>query len=55
MISKASGTVSASYLSIKDSNATGGATWNASNSTDAGNNLGWNFVLSNLGNFFAFF
>jgi hypothetical protein len=45
-ISQASGTVNASYLTIKDINATGGATWNAlwSNSNvDAGNNTGWVF------------
>ena len=42
-LSKASGTVSANYLSISRSTATGGATWNASNSTDGGNNSGWNF------------
>lgn len=40
-IAKASGTVTANYLSIKDSAATGGASWNANNSTDAGNNSGW--------------
>ena len=39
---KASGTVSADYLSISRSTATGGAIWNAgANSTDGGNNLGW--------------
>lgn len=41
-LSKSSGTVNASYLSIQDSAATGGATWNATNSTNAGNNTGWN-------------
>lgn len=39
------GTVSASYLSIQDSNATPGSTWTASNSTDAGNNTGWSFPI----------
>lgn len=45
-ISKASGTVTVSYLSIKDSNATGGATWNAFNgtNTNVSNNTGWLFV-----------
>jgi hypothetical protein len=45
-LSKASGTVTASYLSIQDSNATGGATWNAGNgtNTNAGNNTGWSFA-----------
>jgi hypothetical protein len=40
-ISKPSGTVTANYLSIKDSAATGGAVWIADFSTDAGNNSGW--------------
>ncbi len=45
-LSKASGTVSVSYLDIRDSNATGGATWNAFTSNgnvDGGNNTGWVF------------
>lgn len=45
-LSQASGTVSASYLTIKDIGATGGATWQAfttNNNVDAGNNLGWDF------------
>ncbi len=43
-LSKASGTVNAEFLSIQDSNATGGATWNALVScVDAGNNSGWIF------------
>ena len=44
-ISAASGTNSVSYLTIQDSNATGGATWYATGSTnvDAGNNSGWIF------------
>lgn len=45
-LSQASGTVSASYLTIKDISATGGATWNAfttNSNVDAGNNLGWDF------------
>ena len=42
-LSKASGTVTGDYLSISRSNATGGATWNATNSTDGGNNTGWVF------------
>jgi hypothetical protein len=45
-LSQASGTVSSSYLTIKDINATGGATWQAfttNNNVDAGNNLGWDF------------
>lgn len=44
-VSKASGTVSVDYVSLRDSNATGGATFIAgSHSTDAGNNTGWTFV-----------
>jgi len=44
-LSKASGTVSADYLSISYSVATGGATWYAgANSTDGGNNSGWTFT-----------
>jgi hypothetical protein len=48
-LSQASGTVTASFLSIKDINATGGATWNAfvdQSNIDAGNNDGWNFGIS---------
>lgn len=57
-LSKASGTVSASYLSIKDINATGGAVWNAVSSTDGGNNTGWVFSTPppvNSGNMLTFF
>jgi hypothetical protein len=49
------------YLSIKDSNATGGATWYAgANSVDAGNNTGWIFTAPPSpstagGKFFLFF
>lgn len=46
-LSQASGTVNASYLTIKDINATGGATWNAYrnlSNIDAGNNTGWDFL-----------
>ena len=45
-LSQASGTVSASYTTIKDINATGGATWQAfvtNQNVDAGNNTGWDF------------
>jgi hypothetical protein len=45
-LSQAGGTVDSIYLTIKDINATGGATWNAyttNNNVDAGNNLGWDF------------
>jgi hypothetical protein len=41
-LSQASGTVSASYLTIQDINATGGATWNLVNgSINQGNVSGW--------------
>jgi hypothetical protein len=44
-ISDASGTNSVSYLTIQDSNATGGATFYAlAPSVDAGNNTGWIFI-----------
>jgi hypothetical protein len=44
-LSKASGTVSADFLSISRSTATGGAGWYAgANSTDGGNNSGWVFT-----------
>lgn len=52
-LSQASGTVNASYLTIRDINATGGATWNAfttNNNVNAGNNLGWDFS-SQLGKY----
>lgn len=44
-----SGTFTATYLTIQDSAAAGGATWNAfvtNNNVDAGNNSGWNFGLT---------
>jgi hypothetical protein len=44
-LSKSSGTVSADFLSISQSTATGGAGWYAgANSTDGGNNSGWIFT-----------
>jgi hypothetical protein len=61
-LSKATGTVGVSYLSITDSTATGGATWNAFTSagnTNNGNNTGWNFTsvgpVGVLSNMIAFF
>lgn len=45
-ISQSSGIVSASFATIQDINATGGATFNAfttNNNVDAGNNTGWDF------------
>jgi hypothetical protein len=54
-ISDASGTNAVNYLTIQDSNATGGAFWNATASTNVnvGNNLGWDFndvAVSGSGN-----
>jgi hypothetical protein len=60
-LSKASGTVSADFLSISRSTATGGAGWYAGvNSTDGGNNTGWIFTAPPSGyvaggQFMAFF
>jgi hypothetical protein len=55
-LSKASGTVSISFMSIKDSTASGGATFNATSSTDATGNTGWNFLAAATNEmFFAFF
>lgn len=55
-LSCASGTINGDYLSIKDSNATGGATWNAgATSSNAGNNTGWIFGGSTASNFFIMF
>lgn len=57
-LSKSSGTVSADYLSIKDSTATGGAAWYAgANSTNVSGNSGWIFTAAptSTGNFFLLF
>jgi hypothetical protein len=54
-IRKTSGTVNAQYMYIEDSYADGGAEWRASNSINAGNNTGWNFLTTNNGNFFMMF
>lgn len=54
-LSDASGTVSVSYLDIQDSNATGGASWNAyltNGNVNSGNNTGWVFSASNFLMFF---
>jgi hypothetical protein len=46
-LSKASGTFTANYVSLTDSNATGGATWQASaNATNGGNDTGWQWSYS---------
>ena len=58
ILSKASGTVTANYLAIQDSQATGGAYWDATNGTNInlGNNIGWDFPPNQLnGQFFMFF
>jgi len=47
-LSKSTGTVNANYLSLSYSTATGGATWNATDSVNGGNNTGWNFISSVL-------
>lgn len=47
-ISAPSGTYTATFITIQDSNATGGAVWQASNAVNpvnAGNNSGWNFAI----------
>jgi hypothetical protein len=59
-LSKSSGTVSSNYLSLKDSAATGGASWYAgANSTNVSGNSGWIFsappVVTAGGNFFFMF
>jgi hypothetical protein len=55
-LSKSTGIVSANYLSVSQSIATGGATWYAGpNSTNGGNNSGWIFTGPPNGNFFMFF
>lgn len=43
-LSQASGTVTMDRMIIKDITATGGATWNATNSTNGGGNTGINFI-----------
>ena len=56
-ISKASGATTVTYLSIKDSNATGG-TWQSyltDNNVNAGNNAGWLFSPSIPSSFFLLF
>ena len=60
LLSKASGTVSSDYLSLKDSTATGGAAWYAgTTSTNVSGNLGWIFTAppatGNSSSFFFMF
>jgi hypothetical protein len=57
-MTKPSGTISVDYLSITDSNVTGGAYWGTTTSTFVSNNTGWNVVPSAVtitGQFFSFF
>lgn len=55
-LSQPSGTVNSNYLAIKDCVATGGANFFAGlNSTDNGNNSGWQFGNAPKGHFFEFF
>lgn len=57
-LSKSSGTVNVNSLDIQDSNATGGAIWNAptsNNNLNSGNNLGWIFgAIASTGFFMLF-
>jgi hypothetical protein len=46
-LSKSSGTVEEEYMDIKDSTATGGATWIARSSVNSGGNTGWTFEYTN--------
>lgn len=43
-LNKTSGSVDVSYLFLQDIHATGGATFNATESLDKGNNTGWNIT-----------
>lgn len=58
-LSNTSGVESVSYMSIKDSNATGGAVWQSylsNNNINNGNNSGWIFsTVVNQGSFLMFF
>lgn len=56
-ISDTTGTNTADWCNISYSTATGGATWNATNSIDSGNNSGWNITpppTTWLGSFIPF-
>jgi hypothetical protein len=57
-LTKTTGNVTATHTKIRDSNATGGAYWDATSGTNSnfGNNTGWDFVTIPVsGEFFAFF
>ncbi|XOV93255.1 MAG: MBG domain-containing protein [Bacteroidota bacterium] len=47
-----SGTVDIDYVTLKDVHATGGATFNATNSIDNGNNDGWNITAPTGSDYF---
>ncbi len=51
-ISKTSGTVDIEYVEMQDVHATGGATFNATNSIDNGNNTGWNISAATGQNYY---
>lgn len=42
------GTINLSYLNLTWISAIGTSVWNAINSTDGGNNTGWNFLLNKV-------
>lgn len=56
-LAKGAGTINASYLTLIDSHAAGGATFNAANSLDGGGNTGWviTVIPTENGRFFAVF
>lgn len=45
---------SATYVTVKDSNATGGQTWLATNSIDSGSNTGWIIQVASRGSMMMF-
>ncbi|MEZ5021764.1 MAG: hypothetical protein R2728_00625 [Chitinophagales bacterium] len=51
-IKQTSGTVNGNYLILQDNIATGGATFNASNSTNLGNVSGWNIEVTAPENYY---
>ena len=51
-IQQTSGTVNGNYLILQDNIATGGASFNASNSTDLGNVSGWNIEVTAPENYY---
>jgi gliding motility-associated-like protein len=51
-INKATGTINASYLILKDIRGQGGASFNATNSIDLGNNTNWNINATPVTNLY---